>query len=111
MKTLTDKEEQIRLVAVFLMEEHGLNGWTLGFRKMYGCLGKCFHSKKLIKLSTYYIKQYSYKTMINTILHEIAHSLTKGHGHDLVWRQKAKEIGAIPRATRNTADNYINGGS
>ena len=32
----------------------------------------------------------------DTILHEIAHALTLGHGHDNTWKRKCVEIGAKP---------------
>lgn len=35
------------------------------------------------------------------VLHEIAHILTRGHGHDRAWLEKAKELGA----DWNTLDN------
>lgn len=80
------------------MDSYGLNDWRLEFRHMTATLGKCFQGRKLIKLSTYFIAVKPASRILNTILHEIAHALTPGHGHDLAWKQKAMELGAIPRA-------------
>lgn len=98
MKTLTDREKQIELVARFLMDEHGLQNVWLTFRHMTCTLGQYSKRKNRIQLSTYFIALKSYRIMVNTVLHEIAHALTPGHGHDLIWKQKEKEIGALPKA-------------
>lgn len=99
MRKLTDREKQIELVARYLMEEHGVSHLNLTFRNMTRTIGQFSARRGRIQLSTYFIARKSYRIMINTILHEIAHALTPSHGHDLVWKQKAAEIGALPRAT------------
>lgn len=101
MKRLNEREQQIEMVARFLMEEYGVGHLTLTFRKMTRTMGQFSARRRRIQLSTYFIARKSYRIMVNTILHEIAHALTPTHGHDLVWKQKAAEIGALPRATAN----------
>jgi len=97
MKTL--KEQQIELVARFLMDEYGLNNTSLTFRHMTRTMGQYSKYRNRIQLSTFFINNKSYRIMVNTILHEIAHALTPGHKHDQVWKAKAIEVGALPRAT------------
>ena len=101
MKQLTDREKQIKLIAQFLMDEYNVGHLNLVFRKMTRTMGQFSARKRKIQLSTYFIRVKSYRIMINTILHEIAHALTPTHGHDLVWKAKAIEVGALPRATAN----------
>ncbi len=99
MRNLTDNEEQVRLVARFLMDEYALNDWNLTFRKMTRTLGQCSHRKKRIQLSTYFISCKPLNRILNTILHEIAHALLPYEaGHGKTWRAMAERIGAIPRA-------------
>lgn len=101
MKQLTEREKQIEFVARFLMEEYNVGHLNLSFRKMTRTMGQFSIRKRRIQLSTYYIKIKSYRIMINTILHEIAHALTPAHGHDLIWKAKAIEVGALPQAITN----------
>lgn len=39
-----------------------------------------------------------------TILHEIAHALTEGHGHDAVWKAKLIEIGGDGKRCYSSSD-------
>ncbi len=82
-------------LANYYIAKHGIGekGWRFQFdnaRRRFGC---CKYRPKLITLSKYLTELNDEKTVINTILHEIAHALTPGHGHDLVWKRKALEIG------------------
>ena len=99
MKKLNDREQQVAMVARFLMDEHGLTDYGLEFRLMRSTLGKHFRRSKRIKLSTWFINNMPYHRMLNTILHEIAHALApEGAGHGPDWKREAMRIGAIPKA-------------
>lgn len=102
-----------------MMEKHGLTkekGWKFEWINSKRTAGKCrtFGGKKLIgftrsgarqyaptgttnggviMLSTFITQHHSETKVLDTILHEIAHGLTPGHGHDHVWRSKAISIG------------------
>jgi predicted SprT family Zn-dependent metalloprotease len=85
------KAEQI---ATKLMQEHGLVGWRFSFGKTKKIAGLCNHRFKYIELSQYLTFLNTEEHVTNTILHEIAHALVGiGHGHDYIWKQKAREIG------------------
>ena len=69
-------------------------GWSFRFDRAKRRFGCCFYSRKEITLSLELVKLNSEDEIRNTILHEIAHALVgKGHGHNWVWKMKAKEIG------------------
>ena len=77
-----------------LMHTHGLTGWKLTFDHARRRAGMCDYNRKTISLSRHYVRYAEPEHIEDTILHEIAHALVgPHHGHDAVWRQKAREIG------------------
>lgn len=82
-------------LAIQLMDEHNLTkaGWTFKFDTAKRRFGVCNYTKKVIGLSESLTRLNEEHLVKDTILHEIAHALTPGHGHDSVWVAKAKEIG------------------
>ena len=48
-----------------------------------------------IELSLHFVELNGEETIRETLRHEIAHALVgPGHGHDAVWKQKCREVGA-----------------
>ena len=77
-----------------LMNEHGLAGWRVKLDHARRRAGQCDFTAKTISLSRHYVRHAETHHIRDTILHEIAHALVgPKHGHDAVWRQKAREIG------------------
>ena len=76
-----------------LFHEHGLTGWGLKYGNAKRTAGSCDYRHKLITLSKYLMAQRPYEDTLNTITHEIAHALTRGHNHDRVWAAKHRELG------------------
>jgi len=83
-------------VAIELLAKHELlsKGWTFQFDNSKRRLGCCKHKIKTITFSKNYQPLVDVEEFTDTMLHEIAHALVgHGHGHDLVWKRKAIEIG------------------
>lgn len=84
-----------KALAISLMEQHGLieKGWKFEFDNAKKRFGICKYRPKIIGLSKILVTLNEIDKVKNTILHEIAHALTPNHGHDSIWKAKAKEIG------------------
>jgi predicted SprT family Zn-dependent metalloprotease len=92
------RRKEVRDLALALMAQHGLEGWSFGFNRHKGTLGICRFGVRTIELSVFLVYHNGVDEVRDTILHEIAHALVgPGHGHDAVWKAKALEIGARPR--------------
>jgi hypothetical protein len=77
-----------------LMDGHGLSGWVLVFDEAKTRAGICRADRLQIGLSRVLTELHSEHEVRDTVLHEIAHALVGvGHGHDAVWRAKARAIG------------------
>lgn len=89
-------------LATELMDAHGLVGWRIKLDNARRRAGQCDYTNKIISLSRLYVRQADIDHIRDTILHEIAHALVgPHHGHDAVWRQKAREIGCSATRCHN----------
>ena len=87
--------DQALALARRLMAEHDLQGWTVVADRAKTRAGVCRFAKRQIGLSRPLTELHSPEEVRDTILHEIAHALVgPEHGHDRVWRAKAREIGS-----------------
>lgn len=62
------------------------------------------YNTKMIELSSKLVSINDVERVKKTILHEIAHALTEGHGHDRVWRAKLLEIGGDGKRCYDSTD-------
>lgn len=84
---------EARRLAVSLMAEHGLDGWSFAFDRAVRRAGSCRYDTRRITLSRALTELHSYDEVRDTILHEIAHALTPGEAHSAKWRAVALAIG------------------
>lgn len=113
---VTQKSLRARDLALRLMAEHGLAGWTFAFDGARRRAGGTFHPDAAagrpgrISLSVHYCERNSEEDVKDTILHEIAHALVgPGHGHDDAWKAKCNEVGARPERCYSEAVDMPNG--
>lgn len=59
-------------------------------------LGHCRYSVSEIGLTDWYVDLNTKVTLMDTILHEIAHALCPGADHGPIWQAKCLEIGCDP---------------
>lgn len=83
-----------------LLERHGLSDWQFNFDNARKRAGKCAYDEKTITVSERFCLKAGNDDVTDTVLHEIAHALVGArHGHDAVWRAKAREIGCSAQRT------------
>ena len=88
--------EQVKFLARDLMDQHNLTDWKLDFNDAVRRFGYCAYWRKIISISKPLSLLNNESRVRNTILHEIAHALTKS-GHDKAFYKKCIEIGAEPK--------------
>ena len=99
-------EERLQIASYLarkLMDQHGLQDWSFSFGGSRTKMGLCFHLRKMIRLSRRHVLFDTVESVIDTILHEIAHAKCgPQHGHNQVWRDYAAKIGATPEPCFST---------
>lgn len=91
-------KEQVAQEFHKLMEQYQLTGWTFDFATTARRVGCCWYSKKLLQFSEHYL-HIPDTEIIDTSRHEVAHALVgRGNRHNHIWKAKAIELGAKPRA-------------
>lgn len=80
-----------------LMDQYGLEMWVLRFTQSKKTSGVCRFDKKEIALSAPLMRLWPAAEQRDTVLHEIAHALTPGHGHDARWQAVIRSMGGRPQ--------------
>lgn len=93
------------------MTKHGLAGWTFGLANTKRQLGVCKYRKKRIEIGEYNALNSSQESVLDTLLHEIAHAIAGPKaGHGPVWKAVAIRLGATPRACDNSPETVVKPG-
>ena len=86
-----------RRMALELMQQHRLTGWTFAFNRAKRTMGLCRHVERRIELSVYFVLANDADSVRDCILHEIAHAMAGlAEGHGPIWREICRRIGAKP---------------
>lgn len=102
---MTSQENYYTNLASELFTEWMLLGWK--FKIVDSCgksttLGLCDYSRKTISLNRVFVNTCDYKSVVDTLKHEIAHAIVgRGNGHNARWKHYARMVGAIPLAKKN----------
>ncbi|MFC7491961.1 MULTISPECIES: SprT-like domain-containing protein [unclassified Knoellia] len=93
-----------------LLREHGLEHWSVTTDRAKTRAGVCRFASRTISLSAPLTRLHGEAEVRDTILHEIAHALVgPAHGHDEVWRAKARAIGCSGERTVPTSAPSVEG--
>lgn len=76
-------------------------GWRFRLNNRKTAIGVCNYREKTIFYSTVFLKQEE-KEIKDTLLHEIAHALTKGSGHGREWKRMCILLGCKPKRTKSS---------
>ena len=87
---------------------HELDNWKYRRNdRLTSTAGRCCRLSKTIELAGWFIDNNNDDEIRLTILHEIAHALTPGHGHDSVWRRKCIALGGNGETYYNRGDRQV----
>jgi len=96
--------ELLRYTKARVVDVHPfLKEWELSFDKAKRRAGVCRITDKQIGISIWHVRQNESSTVLDTLLHELAHAIAyelyneKGHG--IHWKRVAADLGATPKAT------------
>lgn len=95
------KEQALQLINQ-LKTEHNCGHYTVRFternKKKYS-VANCNWAIKQFSFVEFYVLHMTDDDFREVILHEIAHALTPGHGHDIYFKRVCLQIGGKPSAT------------
>jgi predicted SprT family Zn-dependent metalloprotease len=103
--------KELEAVANREMTKHGLLGWTFGLADTKRRLGVCKYRTKRIEIAGYYALNSPPETVLDTLLHEIAHAIAgPAARHGPAWKAVAVRLGATPRACDNSHEAVVQPG-
>jgi hypothetical protein len=77
---------------------------------LFSC-SPCKYRTKRIEIAEYYARNSSPESVLDTLLHEIAHAIAGPKaGHGPVWKAVAIRLGATPRACDNSPETVVKPG-
>ena len=97
-------------IANEMLAKHSLTDWEFVWNNKTSnkTWGICKYTPKEIHLNKKYALIESEENVIDTIIHEVAHALTKGDGHGEIWKAKCRELGCRDEKFKNLEKENIN---
>ena len=103
--------KELEAIAARELTRHGLHGWTFGLADTKRRLGACKFRSKRIEIAEYYARNSAPESVLDTLLHEIAHAIAgPAAGHGPAWKAVAIRLGAAPHACDNTRSAVVEPG-
>jgi predicted SprT family Zn-dependent metalloprotease len=103
--------EHLKATAARELARHGLRDWTFGLSTARRRLGVCKYREKRIEIAAYYARHSPEATVLDTLLHEIAHALAgPAAGHGPAWKALAARLGAVPRSCESSGQAVVEPG-
>lgn len=103
--------KQLEAIADQELTKHGLHGWTFGLANTRRRLGACKYRTKRIEIAEYYARHSPPETVLDTLLHEIAHAIAgPAARHGPAWKAVAIRLGATPRACETSHQALVKPG-
>jgi hypothetical protein len=103
--------KEVEVIASLELAKQGLHGWTFGWGDTKRRLGVCKYRSKRIEIAEYYALHSARASVLDTLLHEIAHAIVgPGIGHGPAWKAAAIRLGATPKACDASTDVVIKPG-
>lgn len=93
-----------------LFTEHGLSDWKFVWnnRTSNRTWGICKYAPKEIHINKKYALHAPQEDVIDTIIHEVAHALTRGDGHGERWKAKCRELGCKDEQFKSLSKKLTN---
>ncbi len=102
---------ELGVIAGQEMIKHGLHGWSFGLTDAKRQLGVCKYRSKRIEISEYYALNSPAQSVLDTLLHEIAHAIAgPAARHGPAWKAVAIRLGATPRACDDSHETVVKPG-
>ena len=103
--------KQLKEIALRELRKHGLHGWTFGLAGTGRRLGACKYRLRRIEIAEYYARNSPPETVLDTLLHELAHALAgPAAKHGPAWKAVALRLGATPRACESSHQAVVKPG-
>jgi predicted SprT family Zn-dependent metalloprotease len=103
--------KELEAIAAQELRKHGLHGWTFGLADTGRRLGVCKYRTKRIEIAEYYARNSPPETVLDTLMHEIAHAIAgPAARHGPAWKTVAVRLSATPRACETSHQAVVKPG-